>query len=236
MRARVSSWRPRSSTTTSSRRSTTHRPPTRRATRSGSGRVSPYAAHCGPSQRGGVVHACGLADQFPRPLGLPRTSTCRAARRGSSFVMTSGRARGQRRRLGGRRSRPRACGSNREPFCTPETAEGQCGEWASQSSIDNVEYQIVENPPAGRLRLEIINWDAPSGWRAGGDRRHHHPRSDGAEPCRFNVSASPGAPPRRARDDRDQRFSNPSWIPFRCARGSPERPARRHLRARGHDA
>jgi len=49
---------------------------------------------------------------------------------------------------------------DRAPFCTPDS-KGQCGEWASQSWIDNVEYQIIDNPPAGTYRLKIINWDAP---------------------------------------------------------------------------
>jgi hypothetical protein len=50
---------------------------------------------------------------------------------------------------------------DREPFCTPD-AKGQCGEFASQSWIDNVEYQIIENPAPGRYRLKIVNWDAPA--------------------------------------------------------------------------
>jgi hypothetical protein len=45
--------------------------------------------------------------------------------------------------------------------CTPD-AVGQCGGWASQSNIDNVEYLIIDNPPAGVLRLKAINWRAPS--------------------------------------------------------------------------
>lgn len=45
--------------------------------------------------------------------------------------------------------------------CTPD-AVGQCGGWASQSNIDNVEYLIIDNPPPGVLRLKAINWRAPS--------------------------------------------------------------------------
>lgn len=45
--------------------------------------------------------------------------------------------------------------------CTPDS-KGQCGEWASQSYDDNVEYLIINNPSAGTYRLKIINWDAPS--------------------------------------------------------------------------
>ncbi|WP_342739739.1 S8 family serine peptidase [Bradyrhizobium sp. B117] len=45
--------------------------------------------------------------------------------------------------------------------CTPD-AVGQCGAWASQSNIDNVEYLIIDNPPPGVLRLKAINWRAPS--------------------------------------------------------------------------
>lgn len=50
---------------------------------------------------------------------------------------------------------------DRAPFCNPDD-KGQCGEWASQSWIDNVEYQIIENPPPGTYRLKIINWNAPA--------------------------------------------------------------------------
>ncbi|MBT8440704.1 MAG: S8 family serine peptidase, partial [Gammaproteobacteria bacterium] len=44
--------------------------------------------------------------------------------------------------------------------CSPD-AKGQCGEWASQSWDDNVEYLIINNPGAGTYRLKVINWDAP---------------------------------------------------------------------------
>ena len=46
--------------------------------------------------------------------------------------------------------------------CTPDS-KGQCGEWASQSWDDNVEYLIVNNPSASTYRLKMINWVAPSG-------------------------------------------------------------------------
>lgn len=45
--------------------------------------------------------------------------------------------------------------------CVPD-AVGRCGEWASQSNIDTVEYLIIDNPPAGRYRLKAINWRAPA--------------------------------------------------------------------------
>ncbi len=50
---------------------------------------------------------------------------------------------------------------DRNADCTPDS-KGQCGEWASQSWDDNVEYLIINNPPAGTYRLKIINWHAPS--------------------------------------------------------------------------
>lgn len=50
---------------------------------------------------------------------------------------------------------------DRNADCTPDS-KGQCGEWASQSWNDNVEYLIINNPSAGSYRLKIINWDAPS--------------------------------------------------------------------------
>jgi hypothetical protein len=40
-------------------------------------------------------------------------------------------------------------------------ATGQCGEHASQSNVDNVEYLIVEHPPAGIYRLKATPWNAP---------------------------------------------------------------------------
>jgi serine protease AprX len=45
--------------------------------------------------------------------------------------------------------------------CTPD-AIGQCGEFASQSFVDNVEYLVINNPPAGTYRLKVIPWDAPT--------------------------------------------------------------------------
>jgi hypothetical protein len=39
---------------------------------------------------------------------------------------------------------------------------GQCGEYLSISGIDNVEYVIVNNPPAGTYRLKATPFDAPS--------------------------------------------------------------------------
>jgi subtilase family protein len=45
--------------------------------------------------------------------------------------------------------------------CTPD-AIGQCGEFASQSFVDNVEYLIIDNPRPGTYRLKVIPWDAPT--------------------------------------------------------------------------
>ena len=39
---------------------------------------------------------------------------------------------------------------------------GRCGEYSSLSFVDNVEYRIIENPPAGTYRLKATPWDAPS--------------------------------------------------------------------------
>jgi subtilisin family serine protease len=38
---------------------------------------------------------------------------------------------------------------------------GQCGEWASQSYIDNTEYVVINNPPAGTYRLKATPWNVP---------------------------------------------------------------------------
>ena len=43
-----------------------------------------------------------------------------------------------------------------------EPTKGACGEWSSISGIDNVEYIVVNNPPAGLYRLKASNYRAPS--------------------------------------------------------------------------
>jgi subtilisin family serine protease len=45
--------------------------------------------------------------------------------------------------------------------CVPD-AVGQCGEWASQSKVDNTEYLFIDRPPAGKYRFKMVNWNAPS--------------------------------------------------------------------------
>jgi Subtilase family len=45
--------------------------------------------------------------------------------------------------------------------CAPN-AKGECGDWNSQSDVDNVEYIIVNDPPAGIHRLKVIPWNAPT--------------------------------------------------------------------------
>lgn len=45
--------------------------------------------------------------------------------------------------------------------CVPDPV-GQCGQWASQSYIDNVEYLIIDSPPPGKYRLKAVNWHAPA--------------------------------------------------------------------------
>jgi hypothetical protein len=39
---------------------------------------------------------------------------------------------------------------------------GRCGEYASTSTVDNVEYVVVENPPAGSYRMKVTPVDAPA--------------------------------------------------------------------------
>jgi subtilisin family serine protease len=39
---------------------------------------------------------------------------------------------------------------------------GACGEYQSVSGIDNVEYVVVDNPPAGTYRLKVTPFNAPS--------------------------------------------------------------------------
>ena len=83
--------------------------------------------------------------------------------------------------------------------CTSPT--GACGEWTSISGIDNVEYVVINNPPAGIYRLEGVAVHRAerllaSLWHG----RHDHPRrSDpahdglhvGAVECRGRLHASP---------------------------------------------
>jgi hypothetical protein len=42
-----------------------------------------------------------------------------------------------------------------------DCAAGDCGEYGSISGIDNVEYVVINNPPAGTYRLKAYNYDAP---------------------------------------------------------------------------
>ncbi|MEY4550500.1 MAG: hypothetical protein RL685_6695, partial [Pseudomonadota bacterium] len=37
-----------------------------------------------------------------------------------------------------------------------------CGEWSSNSDVDNVEYVILDKPTPGPYRIKIANWSAPS--------------------------------------------------------------------------
>jgi subtilisin family serine protease len=39
--------------------------------------------------------------------------------------------------------------------------QGFCGEYSSVSSVDNVEYILVDNPPAGTYRLKVLPYNAP---------------------------------------------------------------------------
>jgi subtilisin family serine protease len=52
--------------------------------------------------------------------------------------------------------------------CTGGTYPGSCGEYASISLVDNVEYVIIENPPSGTYRLKAAPWavseDRPFGF------------------------------------------------------------------------
>lgn len=45
--------------------------------------------------------------------------------------------------------------------CMPNEV-GQCGEWNSVSSVDNVEYLILNAPAPGTYRLKAVNWRAPA--------------------------------------------------------------------------
>jgi subtilisin family serine protease len=100
---------------------------------------------------------------------------------------------------------------DRAPFCTPDP-KGQCGEFASQSWIDNVEYQIIENPPPGTYRLKIVNWDAPS---SGLPAALAATIVMGSTTPNFTVTGMPspaGAVPPAQRITVTTTVSNPSWI------------------------
>lgn len=99
---------------------------------------------------------------------------------------------------------------DREPFCTPDSV-GQCGEWASQSWIDNVEYQIIENPRPGRYRLKIINWDAPSSGLPAAISATII-RGATAPNMQLTASSSPVLVPTGGRINVTTTVSNPSWI------------------------
>lgn len=99
---------------------------------------------------------------------------------------------------------------DRSPFCTPD-AKGQCGEWASQSWIDNVEYVIVDNPPPGTYRLKVINWNAPgSGVPAAIAATVI--RDPTVPNMALNVSASSISPGVGGRATITTTVTNPSWV------------------------
>ena len=99
---------------------------------------------------------------------------------------------------------------DRAPFCTPD-AKGQCGEWASQSWIDNVEYQIIENPPPGTYRLKIINWNAPSSGLPAAVSATVI-RGATAPNMTLSVTSSSLTPAVGGRATLETTVSNPSWI------------------------
>jgi Subtilase family len=99
---------------------------------------------------------------------------------------------------------------DRAPFCTPDSV-GQCGEWASQSWIDNVEYQIIENPPPGTYRLKIVNWNAPS-WGLPAAVSATIIRGATAPNMNLSVTASTINPGVGGRATITTTVSNPSWI------------------------
>ena len=44
---------------------------------------------------------------------------------------------------------------------TAPTRKAACGEYSSVSTVDNVEYVVVDNPPAGTYRLKVVPFNAP---------------------------------------------------------------------------
>ncbi|MCH8504271.1 MAG: S8 family serine peptidase [Ectothiorhodospiraceae bacterium] len=99
---------------------------------------------------------------------------------------------------------------DRAPFCDPD-ARGQCGEWASQSWVDNVEYVVIENPPAGRYRLKIANWNAPaSGVPAA--LAATIVRGATAPDMEMDLTVSPERPTVRDRVSITTTINNPSWL------------------------
>lgn len=99
---------------------------------------------------------------------------------------------------------------DRTPFCTPDS-KGQCGEWASQSWIDNVEYLIIENPPAGTYRLKVVNWNAPSSGLPAAIAATVI-RGATAPNMGFGITASPINPGLGGRTTITTTVSNPSWV------------------------
>ncbi len=99
---------------------------------------------------------------------------------------------------------------DREPFCQPDE-RGQCGQWVSQSWVDNVEYVIIENPRPGRYRLKIANWHAPaSGLPAAVAATVV--RGATTPDMEMAVTVSPERPTVRERLSITTTISNPSWL------------------------
>jgi subtilisin family serine protease len=59
---------------------------------------------------------------------------------------------------------------------------GACGEYSSRSTIDNVEYVVIDNPPAGTYRMKVVPASVPGDHPCLWHGRHDHPRRSDSIP------------------------------------------------------
>jgi hypothetical protein len=126
-------------------------------TKYGIGRISSYAAHWGRSGANGWSghFASGTVDsggytwqEVDVPAGTSRLVVVMtwdepAASAGASAAVTD----------------DVDLWIDRDADCTGEQYPGACGEYASISRVDNVEYVIIEAPPSGTYRLKAAPWN-----------------------------------------------------------------------------
>lgn len=87
---------------------------------------------------------------------------------------------------------------------------GRCGEYASESGSDNVEYVIINNPPAGTYRLKATPWSVSASRPVG--IAAVIIRGDTTPNTTLSASASTTTPPLNTDFTVTTTVSNPSWI------------------------
>lgn len=107
--------------------------------------------------------------------------------------------------------------------CVPDPF-GQCGERASQSSVDNVEYLIINAPLPGTYRLKAVNWRAPASGLPVAIAATIV-RGDPTPPVSMTATASTAAPPLGSIFTVTTRVTDPAYAAYGVHLSVPTVPA-----------